>query len=54
MLQLFEDLNITEDEEVTFDIGSGTIAQMPRITQIDKNKIILKGNLLKKNRYWKK
>jgi len=25
-----------------------------RATQIDKNKIILKGNLLKKNRYWKK
>ena len=53
---MFEDMGIKEEDEYTFDLGSGMMmtSNAPRVTQIDKNKIILKGNLLKKNRYWKK
>lgn len=54
MLQVFQDLQVTDDDEVTFDITGGSIAPMPVRASIDKNKIILKGNLIKKNRYWKK
>lgn len=51
---MFQDLGVKEEDEYTFDVSSGSIAQMQRVTQIDKHKIVLKGNLLKKNRYWKK
>lgn len=56
MLQAFQNLNVKEDEEYGFDLASGSLAAMqpPKTASIDKNKILLKGNLLKKNRYWKK
>ena len=55
VLQLFEDLDVKEEDIDSFDIDSGSQFTMQgRATQIDKNKIIMKGNLLKKNRYWKK
>ena len=43
-----------EDDQVTFDLNSGSIAQLPSRASIDKNKIIIKGNLIKKNRFLNK
>ena len=55
MLQAFTDIGVDPDQVDSFDFSTGSIAQItPKATQIDKNKVILKGNLLKKNRWLKK
>lgn len=47
-------MNIKEDDAYTFDINSGSIASMPQRPSIEKNKIVIKGNLIKKNRFLNK
>lgn len=54
MMKVFKDLNVNADDDYTFDLNSGSIAQMPTRASIDKNKIIIKGNLIKKNRFLNK
>lgn len=54
MMQVFTDLGVDPDQVDSFDFTSGSIAQVAKGTTIDKNKIILKGNLIKKNRWLKK
>ena len=54
MMQAFADIGVDPDQIDSFDFSSGSIATIPKQTTIDKNKIILKGNLIKKNRWLKK
>lgn len=55
MMQAFSDLQIDPEQTDSFDFATGNLSSVvQKPTQIDKNKIILKGNLLKKNRWLKK
>ena len=53
MMEAFNDLGVDPDQIDSFDFNTGSIATVPKGTIIDKNKIILKGNLIKKNRWLK-